>query len=64
MYSVLIGLQCLGILILFIEITYIMLQKGSKLQSLLLVAEIALLINFVGYLMELKAKNMEQVHKL
>ena len=48
MYSVLIGLQCLGILILFIEITYIMLQKGSKLQSLLLVAEIALLINFVG----------------
>lgn len=60
MYSVLIGLQCLGILILFIEITYIMLQKGSKLQSLLLVAEIALLINFVGYLMELKAKNMEQ----
>ena len=63
MYSVLIGLQCLGILILFIEITYIMLQKGSKLQSLLLVAEIALLINFVGYLMELKAKNMEQVQK-
>lgn len=60
MYSVLICLQYLGILILFVEITYIMLQKGSKLQSLLLVAEIALLINFVGYLFELKARNMEQ----
>lgn len=59
MLSLFIGIQWLGILILGVEICYILRQRSSRLQVLLLCINIATLVNFVGYLMELQATTME-----
>lgn len=59
MLSVFMGIQWLGILILGVEICYIFRQRSSRLQVLLLCINIATLVNFVGYLMELQATTME-----
>lgn len=59
MLTVFVGIQCIGIAILSIEILYILEQKPSWLQTNLLVVVFATLINFVGYLFELLAPTKE-----
>lgn len=59
MLSLFIGIQWLGIIVLGIEICYIFQQRSSRRQLLLLCINIATLVNFVGYLMELQATSME-----
>lgn len=60
MYSLLLILQYVGILFLFYECVYIYRQKPSHQQTRLLIMNMALLINFVGYLFELQAETMAQ----
>lgn len=48
----------IGIGVLVIEIYYTFFQKQSKVQSSLLLMSIALLINYVGYLLELQARDL------
>ena len=59
MYSVFIGIQYAGIVILLIELLYICTQKPSRIQNMLMLVVIATLINFAGYLFELQAVNKE-----
>lgn len=60
MYNLVVGLQYIGIVILFAEIFYIVRQKPSAQQVRMLLMNIALLINFVGYLFEMQASTPEQ----
>jgi len=60
MYSLFIGIQCVGIVILFAEALYVVCQKQSRLQQHLLLLILALCINFVGYLLELQAKTQAE----
>ena len=55
MHAFLVGLQYFGIVILMVEFIYILMQKPTRQQQLLLVVNSALLVNFVGYLFELQA---------
>lgn len=55
MYNFLIVMQCLGIVIFVIEIFFILRQRNSKLQMLVLLLCISALINMVGYLLEMQA---------
>lgn len=59
MLSVFIAIQYIGIFFLILEIGYILRQRSSVLQTLLLTVVIATLVNFVGYLFELQAPNKE-----
>lgn len=59
MLSLFIGIQWLGIIVLGVEICYIFRQRSSRRQQLLLCINIATLVNFVGYLMELQATSRE-----
>lgn len=59
MYQILLMLQYIGIFILAVELMYTYFQNASKIQNLLTMMEISLLLNFVGYLFELKATNLE-----
>ncbi|MBO5032076.1 MAG: response regulator [Lachnospiraceae bacterium] len=54
-FPVLLGVQYVGIAALMIEILYVMKQKTSKLQTLMMLVLIATCINFVGYLFEMQA---------
>lgn len=60
MYTLFITIQYLAIVILLIEAMYIIRQRHSRLQVLLLVVVLATLVNCVGYLFELQADNKEQ----
>lgn len=60
MYYLFIALQYIGIVILFGEILYIVYQKPSRQQTRLLIMNIAVLVNYVGYLFELQATTPEQ----
>lgn len=60
MYTVFIFLQILGIIVLFGEALYLMNQRPSRQQTRLLLLMVALLVNFVGYLFEMKAATPEQ----
>lgn len=59
MHQTLLALQYIGIFILAVELIYTYFQNASKIQNILTMMEIALLLNFVGYLFELKAANLE-----
>lgn len=59
MYQLFLILQYIGISILAMELIYTYFQNASKIQNILTMMEIALLLNFVGYLFELKATNLE-----
>lgn len=59
MYQTCLILQYLGIVILAMELIYTYFQKASRIQNLLTMMEIALLLNFVGYIFELKADNLK-----
>lgn len=60
MYGVFLAIQYVGILILAIEIFYILQQRSSHLQNLLLIVVFATLVNFVGYLFEIRSTSKEQ----
>ncbi len=59
MLSLFVAIQYIGIIFLVIEICYILKQRSSGLQTLLLIVVIATLINFTGYLFELQADTKE-----
>lgn len=59
MYQILLALQYIGIFILAVELIYTYFQNTSKIQNILMMMEIALMLNFVGYLFELKATNLK-----
>lgn len=59
MYDFLIALQYVGIAILFIELIYVLYQRPSVPQSLILLFIISTLVNLTGYLFEMKADTME-----
>lgn len=60
MYQLFLILQYIGIAILSVELIYTYFQHASKVQNILSMMEIALLLNFVGYLFELKATNLKE----
>lgn len=60
MYQLFLILQYIGITILAVELIYTYFQNASKVQNILTMMEIALLLNFVGYLFELQATNLEE----
>lgn len=60
MHQLFLILQYIGIFILLVELIYTYFQSASKIQNILTMMEIALLLNFVGYLFELKATNLEE----
>lgn len=59
MFSVFIGIQYIGIIVLAVEILYILKQKPSWMQTHLLLIMLMTLINFVGYLFEMQASSKE-----
>lgn len=58
MYEMLIGIQGIGIVILFLVIFHIWEQYNCKEQMYLLMSLICVLINLLGYLMEMLSQNM------
>ena len=59
MYHLLLGVQYIGIILLVLLILYVANQKPSSRQQLVLGITVALLINFIGYLFEMRATNKE-----
>lgn len=59
MHVLFIAVQYIGIIIVFGEILYLYMQKPSRLQMILFTIFTSVLINFVGYLMELQADTKE-----
>lgn len=60
MVSILSAVQYVGILILLFEIFYIIRQRPSKSQILLLMVVICELVNFAGYIFEINSTTLEQ----
>lgn len=60
MYTLFLTLQYIGIAILVFQTIYILTQTPSKIQQYLQLVMISLLVNFVGYLGELKATNLDE----
>lgn len=59
MFQFFLVLQHIGIIVLFAELLYIVRQRSSKPQMLLLLFVISTLVNFVGYLFEMQAESKE-----
>lgn len=59
MFTVFVWIQYIGIFILALEAFYIIWQKPSRLRVTLLVVILATLVNFVGYLFEIRSTTME-----
>lgn len=59
MYTLMIGIEYISIALLIFEIIYVMKQKGSYMQNLMLLLLISVLVNLVGYLVELKSDSLE-----
>lgn len=59
MYSIFVAVQYIGIIIVFGEILYLCMQRPSHLQKILMIVFASVLVNFVGYLMELQADSKE-----
>ena len=58
-FSILLALQYVGIAILIIGIVCVIKQKPSQLQNLILLVLMATLINYTGYLFEIKSDNRD-----
>ena len=54
-FSALLALQYIGIAVLIMGIIYVIKQKPSRLQTLILLVLMATLVNYTGYLFEMKA---------
>ena len=59
MYTLMIGFEYISIALLIFEIIYVMKQKGSYMQNLMLLLLISVLVNLIGYLVELKSDSLE-----
>ena len=59
MYDFLLTLQYIGIILLIVNLIYIIVQNPSRLQSILTILTLSLIINFIGYLFEIRATNMD-----
>ncbi len=59
MYTFFIAIQYLGIFVLLLEILYIYRQRNSSLQLLMFTVAVSCLINFIGYLFEMRATTQE-----
>ena len=59
MYALMLGIEYISIALLIFEIIYVMKQKGSYMQNLMLLLLISVLVNLVGYLVELKSDSLE-----
>ena len=59
MYTLMIGIEYISIALLIFEIIYVMKQKGSYMQNLMLLLLISVLVNLIGYLVELKSDSLE-----
>ena len=59
MYTLMTGIEYISIALLIFEIIYVMKQKGSYMQNLMLLLLISVLVNLVGYLVELKSDSLE-----
>ena len=53
------GIEYVGIGMLVLEIIYVIRQKSSYMQNLMLILLISLLLNFTGYLLELTSRDQE-----
>ena len=60
MYSLFLLFQYIGIVVLFGELCYVFYQKPSRQQVCMLLLIISLMVNFVGYLLELQSVTMGQ----
>lgn len=60
MLALFIIFQYVGIFILLLEAAFVIRQRPSKQQQLMLIVILALIINFAGYLMELTATNQHE----
>ena len=58
MHILLIILQYIGIIVLFWEARYVLCQKPSRQQNLMLLTIFSLLVNFIGYLFEMQARSL------
>ena len=59
MYQALLILQYIGIIAIFFELLYVVRQRSSRLQTLLLLVMSFTLINLVGYTLEMTADTKE-----
>lgn len=59
MYQTLLVFQYIGIIALFFEILYVVRQRSSRMQTLLLLVMFFTLINIVGYTLEMEADTKE-----
>ena len=60
MYTLIVILQILAIIVLFGEAIYLVNQRPSRQQIRMILLMAALLVNFVGYLLEIQADTQEQ----
>lgn len=60
MYTFFIIVQYIGIVVLFGELCYVFYQKPSRQQVCMLLLILALEVNFIGYLLEMQSRTMEQ----
>lgn len=59
MYGLMLGIEYVGIGMLVLEIIYVIRQKSSYMQNLMLILLISLLLNFTGYLLELTSRDQK-----
>lgn len=60
MYQVLLTIQYVGIFVFFAELIYVVRQKASRLQNILVLVMITSLLNFIGYTLEMQATNLRE----
>ena len=60
MYAFLIGIQYVGILVLFVTLFRVLHQRPSKQQTIMVFLLLSLLLNFVGYLFEMAATTQQE----
>ena len=56
MYTVLLGVQYIGIGVLLLTLIHVLKQRATKQQVIMLALLVAELVNFVGYLFEMTAQ--------
>lgn len=60
MYTILIGIQYIGIFMLFLGLFYLLTQEPSRQLVRVVMLNVALLATFAGYLLEMQAKTAEE----
>lgn len=60
MYAFLLGIQYLGIVVLFVTLFRVLQQRSSRQQTIMVFLLLSLLLNFVGYLFEMTANTQQE----